>query len=102
VNGWSLTYEGFLPPEELVPSLLLGTAKCDFENGQFQDAEAVLVRLLKEYPKGGAAPEALYLLGVTRYKAFHDPKPLKDAYERLHVEYPGSEWEKRAYPYRLL
>jgi hypothetical protein len=32
----------------------------------------------------------------------HDPKPLKEAYERLQKEHPESEWTKRALPYRLI
>ena len=40
--------------------------------------------------------------GVSGYKSSHDPKKLKEAYERLQAEYPESEWTKRAYPYRLI
>ena len=93
---------GFLPPEELIPSLLLGIAKCHFDRDRFAEALASLDKLLAEYSKGDSAPEAIFLRGVSRYKSTHDPKPLKEAYEKLQSEYPSSEWTKRAYPYRLI
>ena len=93
---------GFLSPDELIPSLLLGIGKSYFETDRFDEALESLERLLGEYPKSDAAPEAIYLRGVCRYKSTNDPKPLKEAYEQLKAEYPASEWTKRAYPYRLL
>jgi hypothetical protein len=93
---------GFLAPEEFVPSLLLGIAKIHFDLEQFDPALAGLEALLAEHSKSAAAPEAIYLRGVARYKSTHDPQFLKKAYELLQADYPGSEWTKRAYPYRLL
>lgn len=93
---------GFLSPDELIPSLLLGIGKTHFDTDRFDEAIDALEKLLKEYPQSDAAPEAIYVLGVSRYKSTKDPKPLKAAYEKLQAEYPESEWTKRAYPYRLL
>lgn len=93
---------GFLSPEELIPSLLLGIAKSYFETDRFAEALENLERLLDGYPKSDAAAEAIYLRGVSRYKSTNDPKPLKEAYEQLATDYPSSEWTRRAYPYRLL
>ncbi|MBI5445437.1 MAG: hypothetical protein HY900_30010 [Deltaproteobacteria bacterium] len=93
---------GFLPAEELVPWLLIGSAKWRFNTNRPELALHDLEEILSSYPKSDFAPEALYLTGVCRYKTTHDPKPLKEAYEKLKVEHPGSEWEKRAYPYSLL
>lgn len=93
---------GFLPPEELVPSLLLGIAKCHFDRERYEEALRALNTLLEKYPKSDAAPEAIFLRGVSLYKSTHNPKPLKEAYEKLQAEYPSSEWTKRAYPYRLI
>ncbi len=93
---------GFLPPEELVASLLLGSAKCHFDAGRFADALAELDEVLTRHPKTDAAPEAAFLQGVAGYKHTHDPKPLKAAYEKLAAVYPDSPWAKRALPYRLL
>jgi tetratricopeptide (TPR) repeat protein len=93
---------GFLPPEELIPSLLLGIAKSYFDRERFSEALSTLDKLIKDYPNSDSVPEALYLQGVSKYKSTHNPKPLKEAYEQLQAKYPSSEWTKRAYPYRLL
>jgi hypothetical protein len=93
---------GFLPHEELIASLLLGMAKVDFDSERMAEALKNLEKLLQEYPKSDAAPEAMYLRGVCGYKSTHKPQPLKEAYEQLAAVYPSSEWTKRAYPYRLL
>jgi len=93
---------GFLSPEELIPSLLLGKAKIDFDHDDFGKALTTLEDLLNDYPKSGAAPEAIFLRGVCGYKSTHNPKALKEAYEKLAKDYPDSEWTKRAYPYRLI
>lgn len=93
---------GFFPPAEFIPNLILGMGKVDFDTDQFNDAILHFDRLLAEYPKSGAAPEAIYLRGVSRYKASHDARPLKEAYEKLKADYPASEWTMRAEPYSLL
>ena len=93
---------GFLSPEEFIPSLTLGMGKAHFDREKFEGAMALFDRLLKDYPKSDAAPEAVYLRGVAQYKSSHNAKPLKEAYEKLQAEYPSSEWTKRAQPYSLL
>src|SRR5512147_360003 len=42
---------GFFPPEELIPSLILGMGKCDFELDRFDSAIACFDSLLAAYPK---------------------------------------------------
>ncbi len=93
---------GFLPPQELIPSLLLGIAKIYFDASSYDKCLETLEKIISGYPKSKAAPEAIFLRGVAGYKSTHDPKPLKGAYEKLQKDYPGSEWADRAQPYRLL
>ncbi|MEW6350315.1 MAG: hypothetical protein AB1646_14705 [Thermodesulfobacteriota bacterium] len=93
---------GFLAPEELIPSLLLGLGKSDFESERFEDAIDKFNRIVTHYPKSSSAPEAIFLRGVSGYKSTHQAGPLKEAYEKLSAEYPDNQWTKRAYPYRLL
>ncbi len=93
---------GFLSAEELIASLLLGIAKVHFDYDRFEEALNYLERVLKEFPGSTSAPEAIFLRGVCRYKSTNDPKPLRAAYEELEAKYPGNQWTKRAYPYRLI
>ncbi len=93
---------GFLPPDELIPSLVLGMAKVYFDQDEFEETISRLEKLLTDFPKSDSAPEAIYLLGVSKYKKTHNAQPLKEAYERIQAAFPASEWAKRASPYRLL
>jgi tetratricopeptide (TPR) repeat protein len=93
---------GFFPPEEFIPSMLLGMGKIDFDTEQFDAAIRHFDSILAEYPGSSAAPEAIFIRGVSAYKATHNAAPLKEAYEKLKAEYPASEWVKRAQPYSLL
>ena len=76
--------------------------KVDFDTEQFNAAIVHFDKLLVDYPQSAAAPEAVYLRGVSRFKGSHDPGLLKETYERLKADYPNSEWVKRAQPYSLL
>ncbi len=49
---------GFLPPEEFIPSLMLGIGKAHFEAKEFEKARAILQWLLSEFPRSQAAPIA--------------------------------------------
>jgi len=93
---------GFITPEEFVPTFLVGKGRWYFDTGQLTDASAILEEVLDRYPHSNVAPEAIFFLGVARYKLTHDPKPLRAAYDALKAKYPQSEWTKRADPYRLI
>jgi thioredoxin-related protein len=93
---------GFLPPEEFIPSLLLGIAKSYFEQEKFPEALSTLDKIISEHSQSDYVPEAIYFRGVCGYKNTHNPMLLKEAFELLRTKYPKSEWTKRATPYSLL
>jgi hypothetical protein len=49
---------GFLPPEEFIPFLMLGVAKASFHHKRFNQAMAILDKLLGGYPRSRSTPEA--------------------------------------------
>jgi tetratricopeptide (TPR) repeat protein len=93
---------GFMTGEELIASILLGTGNAYFNNSQFQEALACYDSIINQHPDSDSVQEAIFQTGVSRYKSTNDPIPLKEAYQKLNDEYPGSQWAKRAYPYRLI
>lgn len=93
---------GFLPPEEFIPFLVLGIAKAYFDMDKFDQAHNYFEKVIEDSPQSMAAPEAVYLRGVTKYKITHTVDGLVEAYEKLQERYPGSEWARRSEPYRLL
>ena len=93
---------GFFPPEEFIPTFMAAKGNWYFSLEQYAEAVALFEEVLRDYPNSAAAAEAVFFMGVTRYKMTHDPKPLWQAYETLTARFPGSEWTKRADPYRLI
>ena len=93
---------GFYPPQELIPSLLLGIGKTLFNRPERQAASNRFEQVISDYPDSPQAPEAVYLNGVSRYIETHDVSNLIAIYDRLSAEYPESSWLTRADPYRLL
>jgi len=93
---------GFYPPQQLIPSLLLGIGKAKFNLPDRKAAGEVFARLIDAYPHDNLAPEAVYLLGVSRFIETHEVAHLIALYDRLAAEYPDSPWVTRATPYSLL
>jgi len=88
--------EGFLPTEDFLPQLQLGSAHAAFGAGRFDDAEKRFRTVVEQYPNTDAAPEALYWAGVSRYKATSDPAALKDTAAAFLDRYRDSTWAKKA------
>lgn len=93
---------GFMGGEELISSILLGIGNAHFNKNEFTEALECYDAILADYTECDAAQESLFQKGVSLYKKTNDPKPLKEAYNNLLEKYPGSQWTKRAYPYRLI
>ena len=93
---------GFLPPDELLPSMLLGLGKSYFDREQLKEAEHTFQELLSAYPRSDSSAEAAYYLGVSRYKQTHNADELKKTIQHLQKEFPQSEWARRASVYQLL
>jgi tetratricopeptide (TPR) repeat protein len=93
---------GYLPPEDFIAQMILGRGKLAFNLDNFGQAIQCFQEILVGYPKADAAPEAQYYLGVSKYKASHDPKELKLGWEALQRDYPNSEWTKKAQVYSLI
>lgn len=93
---------GFYPPEELIPSLLLGMGKAKFNVPDRPAACSCFEQILFNYPASSLAPEAVYLNGVSRYIETREVDNLIGIYDQLAADYPDSPWLTRADPYRLL
>jgi len=94
--------EGFLPPERIVPALMLGMGKVKVHNRKFKEAITDLSLLVLKYPNSEEAPEALYFAGVARFRETNDLRAMRDAYENLSRKYPRSAWTIKASPYKSL
>jgi hypothetical protein len=87
--------EGYLTPEDFVARLSLGVGKYWLNRKQFSQAEGRFEEVARRHPGTEVGPEALYWLGVARFKPSHDAAQLRPSWQMLAQEYPGSEWTRR-------
>ena len=87
--------EGYLPPEDFVAYLSLGIGRYWLNRKQFAKAGERFEEVSQRHAGIDAGAEALYWLGVTRYKQAHDPAQLRPSWQKVAQEYPKSEWAKR-------
>src|SRR5512139_1754374 len=95
-------FVGYVPTDDLLAHLWLGRAKIPYDTDRHADAIPLFETVLSRHPDAGAAPEAAFLRGVAGYKATHDPKEWRRAYDLLSARYPQSEWARRAEPYSAI
>ena len=89
-------FEGYLTAEEFLAQLELGLALSAFAHEQWAEAQERFRRIVQQFPKSDAAPEALYWAGVAKYKASGDAGALADTARQFKEKYPESVWAKKS------
>ena len=87
--------EGYLPPEDFLAYLSLGVGKYRLNRKHFDQAGERFDEVARRHAGTDVGAEALYWLGVAKYKQSHDSAQLRPSWQRLAQEYPNSEWTKR-------
>jgi hypothetical protein len=85
-------FDGFLPPPEFMARSLVAFGMGYLRLKRFERAEEAYVDVLRRFSTTYAAPEALYYLGVTRYRRDPDSDELLTQWANLRSRYPGSEY----------
>lgn len=85
-------WDGFLPPFEYIARLQCGLAMAYLRSKRFDDAERLYADVLTRFSTAYAAPEALYYLGVTRYRRDPESDELLTQWANLRSRYPQSEY----------
>lgn len=88
-------WNGYLPPFEFVPRLLVGQAQARLRSRDFAGAADVYEDVLRRFPTSEAAPEAQYFLAAAKYEASQNPTELHAGWHRLQTRYPDSPWRVR-------
>lgn len=92
-DGFELDrWNGYLPPYEFLPRLLLGMGQAALRSNHLEDAAKVFENLVQVYPTSQVAPEALYWTAVAKYKGTHDRDQLIGTWSQLRSRYPSSIW----------
>ena len=92
--------EGFLPADDLLSQLILGSAHAAFGAGDFARAERLFEQVVNSFPSTDAAPEAQYWAGVSRYKATGDAAALKETARKFTERFQDTSWAKKASVWR--
>ena len=92
--------EGFLPVDDFLAQLKLGLARIAFQRGAFDEAERRFRQVVDEHPQSDPAPEALYWIGVSRYKGQGDASALAETARAFSTRYTVSAWAKKASVWR--
>ena len=85
---------GYKLPQDFLAELRMGLAQEALDNKRYEEAIGRFQSIVDDLPDSLAAPEAMYMAGVSRYRATDDPSHLGDAGEALAESYPNSEWAK--------
>ncbi len=95
-EGYELyRWNGYLPPSEFIPQLLVALGQAKLRTGDLEGAGQVYEEAARRFPTSAAAPEALYYLAVSRYKASHEAADLYEGWESLRARHPDSIWRVR-------
>lgn len=90
--GLRVFWNGYLPPAEFVPQLLVAQAQTLLRLQGEPGAAAVYRQVLERFPTSAVAPEAQYSAAVALYKHSHQAPDLLDTWRRLQTQYPSSIW----------
>jgi len=93
---------GYIPSDDFLAQLKLGKGMVFLERERQEGAAKWFDMVVKEHPNAGAAPEAVFFLGVAEYKKTHKASALRQVYDSLIEKYPQSEWARRAQPYSAI
>jgi hypothetical protein len=85
-------WNGYLPPFEFMPQLLVGQAQALLRQNALSSAAAIYEEVVQRFPTSEVAPEAWYYLSVSKYKATHEGNDLLRGWRQLQTRYPDSIW----------
>ena len=85
---------GYTPPEDFIVELSMGLAQEAFDNMRYEEAVSRYEHIAEQYSDSYLAPEALYMVGVSRYRATNDPSNLEKYWDQVMELYPDSRWAK--------
>jgi outer membrane protein assembly factor BamD (BamD/ComL family) len=88
--------EGWLPPSDYSAMLMVAHAHYFLHHKNFQKARDLFQTVWDKYPQSEFAPEALYYLGVSRYKDSNKGDELIEGWRVLQRFHPESTWAIRS------
>jgi TolA-binding protein len=88
--------EGWLPPSEYTPMLLVAKGHFMFRAKSYDGAIPWFQSVMDRFPRSAFAPEAQYYIGVSEYMQSQDVGRLAEAWKQLQIMYPESLWATKS------
>lgn len=85
---------GYTPPADFLAELSIGLAQEAFNNKRYEEAIKRYEKIVDDYPDATVAPEALYMVGVSKYRATDDGSYLGTYWDEVMERYPDSRWAR--------
>jgi hypothetical protein len=85
-------WNGYLPPAEFTPQLIAAVAHARFRRKEYAAAIERYDEVVRRFPTARVAPEALYFLATSRYRASGSANDLLHGWHELEKQFPESEW----------
>src|ERR1051325_6874800 len=83
-DGFELyRWNGYLPPNEFLPQLLVAQAQACLRMNHEPDAAQLYEDVLQRFPTSAVAPEAQYFLAVAKYRRSHQADDLLGGWRQL-------------------
>jgi thioredoxin-related protein len=89
-----LRWYGYVTPDDLIVDIHMALAQIAFDNKQYDEAVQRYEQVVSEYPDSDRAPQALYMVGTSRYRVTGDPSNLENYWDQVIERYPGTRWAK--------
>lgn len=86
---------GFYPPEAFLQRLRFLRAIVDLNGRRYDEAIILLSHIVQETFENDITPEALYQLGVARYKKSGDFTHAVQEWRKIQMQFPESPWLKK-------
>jgi thioredoxin-related protein len=87
---------GYLPPEEFLPRVKFARARLAMSAQAWSEAVDVLEEIMSLHKNSFIAADALYWLGVVKWKVSKNFDDLSNVWTRVMEEYPNSEAAAKA------
>lgn len=88
-------WNGYLPPSEFLPQLLVGQAMAYLRQEQDEQAAHLYEEALRRFPTSAVAPEAQYYLAVSKYRRSHEASDLLGGWHKVQSRYPQTIWRAK-------
>lgn len=88
--------EGWLPPSEYTPMLLVAKGHYMFRSKRYDGAILWFQSVMNPFPRSAFAPEVQYYIGVCEYMQSQDPGRLAEGWKQLQTLYPEGLWATKS------